>query len=161
MEDFLKYLTKTIKPDEVEIWAKMNNIIPEKLELFSDFCVSLGMLIEATYLGGDLGSNETKIRMTEEDDKRHFIWCWNKNLENFKEEGIHFDDDGEHFDYMKSFFDQTFYGEKKNEMTIPVKEFFNKVFNLKAPLTKSDLDMILELYTIMEKRMSFDHLNVG
>jgi hypothetical protein len=154
MEEFLKYLTKIVKPEEIDVWAKMHNIIPEKLELFSDFCSSLIILVEKTYLGGDPGLNETKITMTEEDDERHFIWCWRKNIENFRKEGIIFEYDGDHFDYMRSFLAQSFYRDKTNDTPYSVKDFFEKVFDLRGNLSKSDLDTTLEIYKLLEKKMS-------
>jgi len=154
MEDFFKYLTKKINPEEIDLWTRTNNIIPEKIELFSDFCVSLGNLIENTYLGGDIGSNETKINMTREDDENHFKWCWNKNIDNFSKEGIFFEKLGPHYDYFNEFFEQTFYMDKKNGLKIGAKQFFDKVFDLKGYVSKSDLDTLLELYKMLESKMS-------
>ena len=37
MENFFDYISKPMKPDDVDIWLRVNNIVPEKLELFSDF----------------------------------------------------------------------------------------------------------------------------
>ena len=87
MENFYNYISKHLEPDQVDIWFKINNIIPEKMELYYDFCHSLYLLIIETYLGDPEGV-ETKVQMDEEDDRKHFNWCWKKNIENFKKEGV-------------------------------------------------------------------------
>lgn len=77
MDNFFNYITKQIDRKEVDIWFSMNNIIPERMELVSDFCVSLNNLIVDTYLGEEIqGTNETKISLSDEDKKKHFDWCW-------------------------------------------------------------------------------------
>lgn len=155
MEDFFNYLTQRLKPDEIDLWARTNNIIPEKIELFSDFCISLGKIIEDTYLGGDSGLPETRIVTTVEDDERHFKWCWNKNIDNFSKEGIDFEKDGMHYDYFIDFFIQTFYSDKKNGLKMGSKEFFSKVFDLNGYITKSELDTILDIYKILEEQINY------
>jgi tRNA(Leu) C34 or U34 (ribose-2'-O)-methylase TrmL len=88
MENFFNYLTKPILPEDVLVWFEANNIIYEKLELFSDFSLSLYDLIIKTYLGESDTPNDTKITLTEEDKEKHFDWCWVKLLNNFEKEGI-------------------------------------------------------------------------
>ena len=64
MENFFNYITKPLKPEDVDTWLRINNIIPEKLELFSDFSHSLNSLILDTYLGENDNHNETKITLS-------------------------------------------------------------------------------------------------
>jgi hypothetical protein len=45
MDNFFNYITKPISPEDVDKWFRGNNIIPEKMELFSDFCQSLNLLV--------------------------------------------------------------------------------------------------------------------
>ena len=153
MENFFNYISKPVPPDEVDVWLKMNNIIPEKMELFSDFSQSLYELIKMTYLGESVNSIETKITLTNEDKKKHFEWCWNKTIENFKKEGLFFNLKGEHFDYFKIFFDDIFYNQKEERIKNSVKNFFDELFDIKKPFTKSDLDMIVVLYKLLDKSL--------
>ena len=44
MENFFNYLSKPLPSDEVDVWFRVNNIIPEKLELYSDFSISFTFL---------------------------------------------------------------------------------------------------------------------
>ena len=77
MENFFNYISKPVHPDDVQVWLNINNIIPEKVDLYSDFTSSLYKLILNTYLGEDDKSNESNIKLTEEDNTKHFDWCWN------------------------------------------------------------------------------------
>ena len=154
MENFFNYVTKTVNPEEVDIWFRVNNIYPEKLELFSDFTHSLNITILETYLGEDETSTETKIKLTEEDNKKHFDWCWNKVLDNFKKENIVFEQYGEHYDYFESFFFEIFYTQKEKLVRESIEKFFSELFDLNTPFTKSDLDMIGTIYKYLDKNMS-------
>ena len=75
-------------------------------------------------------------------------------VENFKKEGIVFDNRGEHFDYFKSFFDEIFYNQKEDKIRKSIEGFFNDLFDMKKPFTKSDLDMISTIYKMLDKHMS-------
>jgi hypothetical protein len=154
MENFFNYITKPLTPEDVDVWFRSNNIIPEKMELYSDFSHSLNILIVDTYLGEQPQSNETKITLSEEDKKKHFEWCWNKIVDNFKKEGLTFDNKGEHYDYFKSFFDEIFYNQKDEKVRKSISSFFNDLFDVKKPFTKSDLDMISTIYKMLDKHMS-------
>ncbi len=153
MENFFNYITKPLSPEDVDVWFRSNNIITEKLTLFYDFSYSLNMLILKTYLGETTTSNVTKIQLTDNDNDKHFEWCWNKTIDNFKKENITFNYKGEHYEYFKSFFDETFYKQKEDDIRYSIKEFLDDLFNTKKPFTKSDLDMVSSIYKVLEKNM--------
>lgn len=153
MENFFNYITKTLNQEEVDVWFRVNNIYPEKLELFSDFTHTLNILIVDTFLGDEYDSNETKIKLSDEDNKKHFEWCWNKVIDNFNKEKILFEKKGEHYDYFESFFFEIFYNQKEKELRFSIDKFFNDLFNIKTPFTKSDLDMIATIYKLLDKNM--------
>jgi len=154
MENFFNYITKVVKPEDVDVWFRSNNIIPEKLVLFYDFTQSLNILILDTYLGDNNVGDETKIVMTQDDIDNHFLWCWNKTIDSFKKESIMFNITGEHFEYFKSFFFDTFYNQKNSEIRGSINDFFDDLFDTKKPFTKSDLDMISALYKVLDKNIS-------
>jgi hypothetical protein len=152
MENFFSYISKPVESDEFEFWVDTNNICFLKMELFRDFVISLVGLVGSTYLG-DEQTNETNIRVTQNDNLKHFEWCWKKTLENFRKEGILFEPDGEHFDFMKSFLMETFYQQTSKEVKMSLSKFFSEVFNLETMFTKSDLDLLTTLYKSLEKNM--------
>ena len=142
-----------MKPEDVDIWFRINNIIPEKMDLYYDFTFSLYYLIVETYLGDDNNGTETKIVMTDDDKKNHFQWCWKKTIENFNKESIIFNDKGEHLDYFLDFFMEIFYDQKEDKIKNSIGTFFSDVFDRKKPFTKSDLDMISSIYKSLDKNI--------
>ena len=153
MENFFNYIAKPMSPDDVDVWFRVNNIIPEKMDLYYDFSFSLYYLVLDTYLGDDK-SNETKVTLSDNDKTKHFDWCWNKTIVNFKKEEITFNLKGDHYEYFLSFFTEIFYNQKESRIKDSIGTFFNDLFDRKKPFTKSDLDMISSIYKSLDKNMN-------
>ena len=151
MENFFNWISKPVKPEDIEVWFNVNNMIPEKGELFFDFCLSLFMLMKETYLGEEITPNETRIILSDDDKLKHFTWCWNKTIENFKKENIIINSNGEHKDYFKSFFMDTFYNQKETDIKKSITKFLKDIFDIGITYYKSDLDLLTELYKLIEK----------
>lgn len=142
-----------MNPDDVDVWFRVNNIIPEKMDLYYDFSFSLYFLVLETYLGEEK-SNETKVTLSDNDKTKHFDWCWNKTIGNFKKEEITFNLKGDHYEYFLSFFTEIFYNQKESRIKDSIGTFFNDLFDRKKPFTKSDLDMISSIYKSLDKNMN-------
>jgi hypothetical protein len=153
MENFFNYISKPLTPEDVDVWFRVNNMIPEKMELYFDFAHSLNILILETYLGENDLPNETKIILTENDNKKHFEWCWDKIISNFKQEGINFHSNGEHYDYFYEFFTEVFYHQKNEKVRSSIGKFFKELFNVKKSFTKSDIDMVSTIYKVLDKNV--------
>lgn len=153
MDNFLNYITKNLDPEEVDIWFKVNNIIPEKMELYYDLSHSLYLLIKSTYLGNSESNSETKVVMTQEDNLKHFEWCWNKTIENFAKENIFFENNGDHKEYFFSLFNEIYYSQSKEILRESIDVFFNDLFNREKPFTQVDLDLIYNIYKTLDKNL--------
>ena len=153
MDNFLNYITKNLDPEQVDIWFRVNNIIPEKMDLYYDLSYSLYLLIKTTYLGDENDSVETKVKMDELDNIKHFDWCWNKTIENFKKENITFEVKGEHYDYFLSLFSEIYYKQTKDNARDSIDVFFNDLFNREKPFTQVDLDLIFNIYKTLDKNL--------
>lgn len=153
MENFFNYLSKNLDQEEVDIWFNANNIIPEKLELYYDFTISLYNLIIDTYLGENMDS-ETKVVLSDDDNKKHFDWCWKKTVDNFSKEGLEFNQSGDHYDYFKSFFDEIYYKQDNKNIKDSIGKFFSDVFDREKPFTRSDMDMIYTIYKSLDKNLN-------
>lgn len=151
MENFFNWMSKTVPNDEVLIWFNVHNMNFEKIELFGDIFKSLNRIIVDTYMGENEG--ETKIYLSQKDKENHFNWCWNKLIENFKKENIPIQSDGEHKEYFLQFFSDSFYNQPQEKVRLSIPEFLNDVFDLDKPFSKSDLDILTELYKLIEKNM--------
>lgn len=151
MENFFNWMTKPIPKDEVIIWFNIHNMNYEKIELYGDISKSLTTIIMDTYLGEN--SSETKILLSEEDNKSHFNWCWNKMIEDFRKENIIIKSNGDHKEYFESFFMDTFYNQSRESIKHSINKFLNEIFDTEMTYSKSDLDLLTELYKLMEKNM--------
>lgn len=149
MENFYNWITQPVPREDVEIWLNMHNIIPEKVELFNDIVESISILLVDTYLGDD--TSETKIKFSEEDIDNHFNWCWNKIVSNFEKENILIDSEGEHKDYVKSFFRDSFYNQKDENIKKSIPLFIKDLFDLDKTFVKSDLDILTEVYKVFNR----------
>ena len=154
MENFYSWMMKPVNHDDVEVWFNVNNMIYEKRQLFSDFTFSLYYLISSTYLGDDLdNTSETKLVLSQEDKLKHFDWCWKRTLDNFSKESIRFDVKGEHREYYEKFFMDLFYNAENKTISENIVKFFQELFDEKKMFTKSDLDMLTEIYKLLNKNI--------
>ena len=154
MENFFNWITKPLPNEEVVVWFNMHNMVYEKIELYGDIFKSLNYIIVDTYMGDSTKESfETKISLTNEDNNLHFEWCWKKMINNFYLENVVIEISGEHKDYLKSFYMDTFYNQTDKSVKDSIPNFLNEIFNIFKPFSKSDLDMITELYKLMEKNV--------
>jgi hypothetical protein len=121
----------------------------EKIELYGDVFKSLNHIILDTYLGDDV--SETKITLSEEDKISHFDWCWKKVIDDFRRENIIIKHDGEHKEYFKSFYLETFYNQNEIRIKDSIPKFLSEIFDVTMTYSKSDLDLLTELYKLIEK----------
>jgi hypothetical protein len=154
MENFFNWMSKPIPNDEVTIWFNIHNMNIEKIELYGDIFKSLNHIIVDTYMGDSGEHTETKISLSKEDKESHFDWCWSKVVGDFKKENINIKEQGEHKDYFKSFFMDTFYTHTDKSVKESIPTFIFEVFDINKPFSKSDLDILTELYKMLEKRVS-------
>jgi len=153
MDNFLNYITKNLDPEEVDIWFRVNNIIPEKMELYYDLSYSLFLLIKSTYLGDESEVGETTVRMNDADNKKHFNWCWKKIIDNFERESISFDMEGDHYEYFFTLFNEIYYRQSKETIRNSIDVFFNDLFNREKAFTQVDLDLIFNIYKTLDKNL--------
>ena len=137
--------------EEVIIWFNIHNMNYEKIELYGDISKSLTKIIMDTYLGENI--SETKITLSDEDNASHFEWCWKKMINDFKKENIIIKLNGDHKEYFQSFFMDTFYNQSKTSIKHSIDKFLNEIFDTEVTFSKSDLDLLTELYKLMEKNM--------
>jgi hypothetical protein len=149
MENFFNWMTKPVPKEEIILWFNIHNMTYEKIELCGDFFKSLNQIIMDTYLGDSI--SETKISLSNEDNLSHFEWCWTKVIENFRKENIIIKSDGDHKDYFQSFFMDTFYNQTESNLKQSIPKFLNEIFEIGITYSKSDLDLLTELYKLIEK----------
>tara|TARA_R110002050_G_scaffold106731_3_gene216766 strand:- start:94 stop:564 length:471 start_codon:yes stop_codon:yes gene_type:complete len=145
-EQFLKYVTKPVSREDVNLWVKVNSIGIEKVNLFGEYLTFLYDLIIDTYLGKDTIKTDNEI-------EGHFNWCWEKIINNFRKENIIFKNEGKHKEYFFNFFYESFY-KGKEEQIEKIESFLNVLFVLYTTKTKSELDMLLEMYNLLNDNLT-------
>jgi len=145
--DFIEYISKPMKKEELFLLYKINGIVNERAELYLDFLSGLFDLITTTYLGDDIYDTE--------DINKHFNWCWNKNIENFKKEKIYFLNNNELYDYFFVFYQESFYKEKdKTQPNInKLLNFWENIFKINEYKSMSEFESFLDLYKIFNKSL--------
>jgi len=151
MENFFNWMSKPIPKEEVVIWFNVHNMNYEKIELYGDIFKSLNQVVHDTYMGDDI--TETKISLSQEDKELHFEWCWKKTIEEFMKENIEILPDGEHKNYFRGFYLDTFYNPTEKNIKGAIPNFVYDVFDVDKDFTKSDLDILTELYKLLEKNI--------
>jgi len=149
-KEFFDYVSTPITEDLREISFKVHNIIPEKTELYHEILISLFDILFHTYLGKEIINTEKKSR-------EHFEWCWKKNISNFNKEKIFFNEEKEILDYFTQFALESFYDEdldKIEELQTKIKWFWSKCFDYGSTRTRSELDILVEVYKLFEKSLT-------
>jgi len=155
---FFDWLAKPMEQEDIDAWYLANNIIPEYTELFRDFCISFLNLLTKTYLGDDKQTNnETKVVMSEKQKKEHFLWCWNKTIDNFKKENITFVFEEIDYNYFESFFYEIFYNQEEEKIKLSLNTFFDHLFNDNIKKTKADIEIFTDIYKKLERSLNFEH----
>ena len=145
-QDFAENVTSDNYSHQIDIWFRTYNISRERTELFYDFLISLYDLIEETYLGPD-------VLFYENDQRGHFTWCWDKIIESFNKEKIYFKPRGNHYEYFWNFFLEAYYFVQIDGDKLKIEEYFFKLFDLKYRKSRSELDIVTEIYKMLEQNL--------
>lgn len=143
--DLIEFVSKPMRNEDVLLLYRVNNVIPEKTELYLDFIQALYDTVTTTYLGDDV--------MSDKDIKKHFSWCWNQVLTSFRKEHIYFEDNIEIYSYFSLLFTESFYDEEdKSESNIkPLMDFWRTTFTYSSTKTRSGLEAFFDLYKLFDK----------
>ena len=144
-EELINYISKPLKQEQLELIYKANVIENNKSNLFKEFILSLFHIVKDTYPGDDV--------MEENDQEKHYNFCWEKNINNFKEENLNFKEEDEIFYYLKeTVFDTFYHQEDKEKEMINLILFYERIMNLNCEdKTQSEADIMIELYKAMFK----------
>ena len=151
MENFFNWMITPISKEEVILWFNAHNMFYERIELYGDIFKSLNIIIMDTYMGDE--TSETKISLSQEDKNLHFEWCWNRVIDDFQKENVIIKLNGDHRNYVGSFFMDTFYNQSEKKFKNSISKFLNDMFDMEKPFSKSDLDILTEIYKLMEKNI--------
>ena len=145
--EFFEYVSTPVNDEFTKWFYRAHNITREKSELYNEYLLSFFDIVFNTYLGPE--HINTKKKMEE-----HFEWCWEKNNNNFIKEGIEIKNSKEIVDYFREFVLESFYAPtKEKNVETKIKWFWKKCFDFNSVRTKSELDILGEVYNIFEKAL--------
>jgi hypothetical protein len=142
--NFLAYINNPMSKESIMVIYDANNIKFEKCELYSDFVQSLLRLAFDTYMGDEVTSVEQQTK--------HFKWCWNKNRDNFFEEGICFEGN-KLYEYFLEYMLEVFYSSEKKLIDYTDKtslKLWYEIFDYNKLKTNSEMDTFIEIYKLMD-----------
>jgi|TARA_R110002020_G_scaffold143844_9_gene316532 hypothetical protein len=143
--EFFEYVSTPVTEDFTKFFYRAHNITLEKSDLYNEYLLSFFEIVFSTYLGPE--HINTKQKMEE-----HFKWCWEKNNNNFAKEGIEIKNSKEIIDYFREFALESYYSvQKESNVETKIKWFWKKCFDYHGARTRSELDILGEVYTIFEK----------
>lgn len=140
---FLSYLNTPLSKESIAMIYDANNVKFEKCELYGDFVLSFLVLVFDTYMGDDI--------MSSGDQVKHFKWCWDKNVENFKLEGVNIESD-KLYEYFLEYMLEVFYFSDKTNQNDNLK-LWNDLFDYSKSRSQSDMDTFIEVYKLFEKSL--------
>jgi hypothetical protein len=147
--EFLRYISTPLTKEEMTLLYKANNVKYDKCELYYDFIKTLNLLVVDTFLGDD-------VINTDEDQKKHFLWCFSKIINDFKSQNIIFDDISDLRTYFYHFYNELFYPDEEKDIVLTkLNNLPNLSFDYNRIKTRSDMDLLIELYKIFEKSLNF------
>ena len=146
---FMSYITTPLSDDSIAILYSTNNVKFDRANLYLDFILSLLHIVFDTYMGDDI---------TKQDDQlKHFEWCWDKNISNFEKESIIFENYSELKSYFREFMLEIFYsldGKDNNpHVHTNIINLWAHIFNYKGVKSRADVDSFIEIYNIFDKSL--------
>ena len=148
--NLLIYINDHVSKESLNLYYSANNIKIEKCELYNDFIQSLFILLFDTYLGDDITDLKDQIN--------HFKWCWDKNYNNFIDEGLYFEN-SKLYEYLLEFILEVFYCslEKKEDdySEESILKLWDDIFDYNKPKSNSDIDVLIEIYVLFDDALKF------
>jgi hypothetical protein len=143
--ELLSYINTPMSRESILLLFTSHNIKYEKCELYNDFIQSLIVLIFDTYMGDDITNSV--------EQKNHFKWCWEKNVSNFKTEGIYIDGQ-KLYKHFLSFMVELYYSASNKVENRIIHDnmfrYWDYIFDYNNTKSKSDMDKLIEIYKLFE-----------
>jgi hypothetical protein len=142
--ELLNYINKPMNRETISVIYANNKIKKDKCEIFNDFIQSLLKLIFDTYMGDDITDKF--------EQKNHFKWCWDKNVQNFAEKNIIIGDEASYKYFIEFAFDVYYPTTRKDnpQLTSKLLNIWGFIFNTANVKSKSDVDTFIEVYKLLD-----------
>jgi predicted transcriptional regulator len=126
-------------------------IVKDRVEIYKDFAINLLHYIYKYYIDSETLSEDTDI-------KNHFVWCFNKVCDEFKQENIDFSKNRELKEYFFAYYYHQFYkvmGNSNQDTSIEYYEkFWRNIFEIDKQKNKNIINILIEIYNIYDKSIN-------
>lgn len=126
-------------------------IVKDRVELYKDFAMNLLYYINKYYIDRESLSDDVDIR-------NHFVWCFNKVCDEFKQENIDFSKNEELKEYFYAYYYHQFYkvmGNPNQDTSIGYYEnFWRNIFEIDKQKNKNIINILIEIYNIYDKSIN-------
>lgn len=145
----MEYIKKPLSIESIDMLYNANNVRYENAVVYSDFSLSLINLVLNTYLGDDLTKGKDK--------RKHFEWCWDKVISNFKKEQIDLKPSEELKEYYHDFLQVAFYENQEKEddekIALGIIKYWREIFDIQTVKTRAEVDVFLEVYKLFNSQL--------
>jgi len=145
--EFMNYMVQPLSYEQMNLLYKANDIKFDKCGLYYDFIKSLNKVLMNTFLGDEFINSEKEKR-------EHYLWCFNKVIDDFKEEKILFDSTEKLREYFFFFYEELFYKDS-NKSLEKLDKLAELSFDFNRLKSRSDMDILIELYKMFDKSLYF------
>ena len=148
--EFFNYIQSPISKENALIALNNEGVVHQRVSLYGDFILTLLKYCFDTYMGDDITN--------EEQQSKHFNWCFKKTTEGFKSENINLGELIELKEYYRDFLVEVYYSmpdkESSGEKIDNIVLFWKQLFDYNTSKTKADVDCLLSVYKLFEKSIS-------
>ena len=146
-----KTITQELDEQSLIKEFKHKNIIKERVELYKDFIISLTCKVHNTYFGHAYLKNEN-------DFDGHFKWCFNKVVDEYKQEGFNFYTKGIYKELCNYIYTAIYYLDDNEIEDIECMiKWWESLFKYSGKKTQTDLEYFLELYEMFNEQIEIKH----
>lgn len=124
-------------------------IVKDRVEIYKDFAINLLYYIYNFYI-------DKETLSADEDIKNHYNWCFKKVCDEFKLEGINFDNNNELKEYYYAYYYHQFYKVKNNQdcSLEYYEKFWKNIFEIDKQKNKNIINILIEIYNIYDKSIN-------
>jgi hypothetical protein len=124
-------------------------IVKDRVEIYKDFAMNLLYYIFNYYI-------DKESLSADEDIRNHYIWCFNKVCDEFKQENIDFSQNKELKEYFYAYYYHQFYKVNSNQDTSIgyYEKFWKNIFEIDNQKNKNIINILIEIYNIYDKSIN-------
>lgn len=126
-------------------------IVKDRVEIYKDFAFNLLYHIHHYYIDKESLSADVDIH-------NHYLWCFNKVCDEFKQEELDFSSNNELKEYFYAYYYHQFYKANPNQDTslVNYEKFWRNIFEIDKQKNKNVINILIEIYKVFDKSITME-----